>query len=244
MESQNVEYKQSWKDEYLRWICGFANAQGGTLYIGIDDNGNVIGIDNERYLLENLPNKCIQATGIVPDIENLSQKGKAYLAIHIKASEQPVACNGKYYLRSGSTLQELTGNALTDFLLRRTNTSWDMHIVQDATLKDIDSKAVNYFVEAAVEAKRLDKSARKGTTEDILRKLRLLTRQGELTFAALMLFGKDVEYYCPNVSFRIGRFGTSQADLIFDDHCLSAYPYARYGDKDLAQSVSCGTNQI
>lgn len=218
MESQNVEYKQSWKDEYLRWICGFANAQGGTLYIGIDDNGNVIGIDNERYLLENLPNKCIQATGIVPDIENLSQKGKAYLAIHIKASEQPVACNGKYYLRSGSTLQELTGNALTDFLLRRTNTSWDMHIVQDATLKDIDSKAVNYFVEAAVEGKRLDKSARKGTTEDILRKLRLLTRQGELTFAALMLFGKDVEYYCPNVSFRIGRFGTSQADLIFDDH--------------------------
>lgn len=33
-----------------------------------------------------------------------------------------------------------------------------------------------------------------------------------------MLFDKDVEYYCPNVSFRIGRFGTSQADLIFDDH--------------------------
>ena len=169
MESQNVEYKQSWKDEYLKWICGFANAQGGTLYIGIDENGNVVGIDNAKYLLENLPNKCIQTTGIVPDIENLTQKGKAYLAIHIKASEQPVAFNGKYYLRSGSTLQELTGNALTDFLLRRTNTSWDMHIVQNATLEDIDSKAVNYFVEVAVEAKRLDKSARKGTTEDILR---------------------------------------------------------------------------
>jgi ATP-dependent DNA helicase RecG len=27
-ECQNVEYKRSWKDEYLKWICGFANAQG------------------------------------------------------------------------------------------------------------------------------------------------------------------------------------------------------------------------
>lgn len=36
MESQNIEYKESWRDEYLKWICGFANAQGGTLYIGND----------------------------------------------------------------------------------------------------------------------------------------------------------------------------------------------------------------
>ncbi len=30
-ESQNIEFKESWRDEYLKWICGFANAQGGTL---------------------------------------------------------------------------------------------------------------------------------------------------------------------------------------------------------------------
>ena len=44
MESQIIEYKQSWRDEFLKEICGFANAQGGTLYIGIDDKGNVVGI--------------------------------------------------------------------------------------------------------------------------------------------------------------------------------------------------------
>ncbi|MFS3120025.1 helix-turn-helix domain-containing protein [Bacteroides xylanisolvens] len=32
-ESQNIEYKESWRDEYLKWICGFANAQGGRIYI-------------------------------------------------------------------------------------------------------------------------------------------------------------------------------------------------------------------
>ncbi len=36
-ESQNIEYKESWRDEYLKWVCGFANAQGGTIYIGIND---------------------------------------------------------------------------------------------------------------------------------------------------------------------------------------------------------------
>jgi ATP-dependent DNA helicase RecG len=33
-ETQNIKYKSVWKDEYLNWICGYGNAQGGTLYIG------------------------------------------------------------------------------------------------------------------------------------------------------------------------------------------------------------------
>ena len=32
-EDQNIEYKQSWHDEYLKWICGFANAHGGKIVI-------------------------------------------------------------------------------------------------------------------------------------------------------------------------------------------------------------------
>jgi len=42
IETQNIEYKSIWCDEYLRWICGFANANGGTLYIGKDDNGTIV----------------------------------------------------------------------------------------------------------------------------------------------------------------------------------------------------------
>lgn len=56
-ETQNNEWKQSWHDDYLKCICGFANAQGGTLYIGKDDIGNVIHVPNARKLLEDIPNK-------------------------------------------------------------------------------------------------------------------------------------------------------------------------------------------
>ncbi len=48
METQNIECKQTWKDEYLKWICGFANAQGGAIFIGIDDNGNVCGVKDAK----------------------------------------------------------------------------------------------------------------------------------------------------------------------------------------------------
>ena len=50
-EHQSIEWKESWQDEYLKWICGYANAYGGTIYIGTDDDGNVVGIDNARELL-------------------------------------------------------------------------------------------------------------------------------------------------------------------------------------------------
>ena len=41
-EKQNVEFKEKWNDDYLKWICGFANASGGTIYIGLDDNGKIV----------------------------------------------------------------------------------------------------------------------------------------------------------------------------------------------------------
>lgn len=49
-ESQNIEWKESWRDEYLKWICGFANAQGGKIYIGKNDNGIVVGLDDAKKL--------------------------------------------------------------------------------------------------------------------------------------------------------------------------------------------------
>ena len=54
-ENQNIEWKSKWRDDYLEWICGFANAQGGTIYIGIDDDGHVTGLTNTKKLLEDIP---------------------------------------------------------------------------------------------------------------------------------------------------------------------------------------------
>lgn len=67
-ESQNIEWKESWKDEYLKWICGFANAQGGKLFIGKSDNGRPIGIENSKKLLEDIPNKIQSQLGVLASL--------------------------------------------------------------------------------------------------------------------------------------------------------------------------------
>ena len=56
-EHQHVEWKESWRDEYLKWISGFANAEGGVLVIGRDDDGRVVSLPDARKLLVDLPNK-------------------------------------------------------------------------------------------------------------------------------------------------------------------------------------------
>ncbi len=57
-ENQDVEYKQIWKDEWLEWICGMANTTGGTIYIGMNDNGTVVGLgDKADTIFDKLPYK-------------------------------------------------------------------------------------------------------------------------------------------------------------------------------------------
>lgn len=118
-ESQNTEYKESWRDEYLKWICGFANAQGGRIYIGVDDDRQVVGVEDSKRLMEDIPNKVRDVLGIIVD-ENLQEEGgEEYIEIVVPAYSNPINYKGQYHYRSGSTKQELKGAALNRFLLER-----------------------------------------------------------------------------------------------------------------------------
>ena len=75
-ENQNIEHKRIWKDEYLKWVSGFANAHGGKIYIGIDDDLTVIGVDDLHQQMEDLPNKIINNTGVFPETNHLTIDGK------------------------------------------------------------------------------------------------------------------------------------------------------------------------
>lgn len=108
-ENQNIEYKESWHDDYLKWICGFANAQGGKLYIGINDEGHVIGLKNSKKLIEDIPNKVRDILGILVEVNCLNNKELQYIEIVVEAYPYPISYRGHYYQRSGATNQELKG---------------------------------------------------------------------------------------------------------------------------------------
>jgi ATP-dependent DNA helicase RecG len=118
-ETQNIEYKQSWRDDYLKWICGFANANGGSIFVGKDDNGNVVGAIDTKRLLEEIPNKVKNVLGILVDVNLHSTTDGEFIEILVEAYPYPINYKGQYHYRSGSTKQELKGTALNKFLLQK-----------------------------------------------------------------------------------------------------------------------------
>lgn len=77
IETQNTEYKPSWRDEYLKVIVAFANKDGGELIIGVDDNGNPIGVKKSKKLLEDIPNKIRNILVIIPSVK-IEKEGRIY----------------------------------------------------------------------------------------------------------------------------------------------------------------------
>jgi len=214
-EQQNSEYKQNWHDDYLKWVCGFANAQGGVIFIGKDDNGNVVGVVESKKLMDDIPNKVRNAMGITVEVNLHEEKGSHVIEIITPPYSVPISLRGRYYYLSGSTKQELTGASLNEFLLKKLGKTWDDVIEPRASFEDIDEKAVNTFLKASENAGRLPENNGLSIPE-LFEKLRL-TENGQLKRSAIVLFGKDPGKFYPNTFVKIGRFGKDDADLKFQE---------------------------
>ena len=213
METQNIEFKPTWRDEYLKVICAFANADGGKLVIGVDDNGNLEGVRNSKKLLEDLPNKIRNKLGIIPSVEVERKGGKDIIGISVNSASVPISCDGKYYLRSGTTNLELEGNELTNFLMRRVGKTWDEFIEERASLDDINAETIESFKKSAED--RIPSIVNEKDHRVILDKLNLLDGS-KLKRAAILLFGKDTQKFYPSAYLKIGKFLT-EADLQTSD---------------------------
>ena len=216
-EKHIIEYKRQWDDKWLKWLCGFANADGGTLYIGISDKQHIIGVDNSKKLMEDIPNKIVSKLGIYPDVRLLEEDGKEIIEIEVAPSQESVLLDGVLYKRVGATNQIVKGQALKDFYARKLNATWDSRIIRGATLDDIDPEAIKYFLRKGIDKGRLPKESVDDSVEKVLKNLEVMTDDDDLTLAALLLFGKNPQHYCLNARIKIGRFGHSQAALMNQD---------------------------
>ena len=204
-ESQNVEYKESWRDEYLKWVCGFANAQGGTIYIGIDDAGNVVGVKDVKKLMEDIPNKIQSGLGIVADVNKHTKDGKDFLEIKVDSSSYPISYHGEFHYRSGATKQQLTGIALSEFITRKTGIHWEDTTVDDITVDDLDDESFKIFRREALRRKRMTEEELEVPNEELLYKLRLM-RDGKLKRSAVLLFYHDPSVIQNGSFVKVGKF--------------------------------------
>ena len=216
-EHQSIEWKESWQDEYLKWICGYANAYGGTIYIGTDDDGNVVGIDNARDLLERIPNKITDTMGIIADV-NLLYKGELeYLQIIVDKYPSLISFRGKYYYRSGSTMREITGKELERTLLKTQGRTWDGVPLPKLSVADLKQDAIQLFKDKAVKRGRLTKEEVNVEDAILMDNLHLIDEDGYLIRAAMLAFYKDPEKWVTGSYIKIGYFGKSDSDLVYQD---------------------------
>lgn len=215
-ESHTKEWKESWKDDYLRSLSAFANAEGGTLYIGINDKGQVIGVNNAVKLLEKLPNKIRNRLGIIADVRLCEAEGREYISVEVPAYHYLVGYEGRYFKRTGSTTQELMGQELEEALLKRRNRSWDSLPIPRVSINDLSDKAFKLFKDKCVQKQPREQTILRDSKQRILRNLQLITDDGFLTHAAILLFHPHPNHFFYGASVQIGYF-RSDAELIYQD---------------------------
>ena len=214
-EKQNVEYKPGWRDEYLKWICGFANAVGGRIYIGIEDNGDILGVSKSKKLMEDIPNKVRDILGILVDV-NLYETDKGdYIEIVVEPYPYPVNYKGQYHYRSGSTKQELKGAALDKFMFQKKGKRWDGVPVPNVTVSDLKQETIDFFKKRGIKSQRISEDVLSDTSEHLLENLQL-TEKPYLKRAAILLFHPNPEKFVTGAYIKIGYF-KSDIDLIFQD---------------------------
>ena len=215
-ENQNIEFKETWRDEWLEWFCGFANSEGGTMYIGKKDKGEVKGITNAKELSELIPQKTKNLLGILVVVNTLVDDGKEYLEIKVEKYPFPISYRGKYYLRSGATNNEVTGQELNKFMLEKVGKTWDGCPYPNVSVENLDKEAIETFREKALNSDRLTKKDLAISDKTLLERLQLY-ENGYLTTAAILLFHENPEYYFTGATVKIGYFAENNADLRYQE---------------------------
>ena len=209
-ESQSLEFKESLKlrDEIGETVSAFSNSDGGIVVVGVSDSGGIQGVDTGKNTLEELANYIKRNTDpqIFPCIEVVEAGDKKVILIDVAGSqEKPVFFKDKAYKRVGRTNQRVSASEIRKLAREeKRRLSWDERICEDAGPEDIDEEKVRLFLRRAKYERRLELDPETPVRES-LEKLELL-REGKLTNAAVLLFGKNPQRFFIQSETRCARF--------------------------------------
>lgn len=185
-EGQKIEFKESFSQSLAKNIVAFANALGGKIFIGVDDNGSIKGINITNKLksqIIDLARNCDPP--IVVELQILNN----IVIIDVKeGSDKPYQCKEGFFLRQSSNSQKLTRNQIVQFYIDETRIRFDTQINQKFNyLKDFDRRKLKQYLDTIHINTRYK-------TEDVLINLGIAQRrQGKFLFnnAGLLFFAKE-----------------------------------------------------
>ncbi len=208
-EGQTVEHKASLGErrEIVETCAAFASAPGGRIYVGVRDDGTVAGVQIGRGTLEGLANDIAHNTvpKLVPMITTVQEAGQTVIVVEVAENPtKPVSAYGRAYRRSGRTNQVLAASEIAELYFTSRGVTWDETARADALLDDIDAEKVRKFLSRARSERQWEIDAQT-PVEPALRQLNLM-KNGQLTIAALLLFGKKPQRFLLQAKVRCARF--------------------------------------
>ncbi|PWH20523.1 MAG: AAA family ATPase [Ardenticatenia bacterium] len=209
-ESETVEFKRQWTDRALEDLAAFANTSGGTLLVGVQDDGTVVGAVADDREIQRIANLIAAHLGITPGIRVVEREGRPVLEIQVAPATGLISYGGRYLRRVGSTNRDFAPDELARHLLERSGRTWD-GLSSEWTLQDIDRESLTHFARLARSRLPHLDPENPGQT---LQNLNLLI-EGRIKNAAVLLFGKRPQRLFPLAQVRIGLFRGTE---ILDSH--------------------------
>lgn len=211
-EGLKVEFKERLSN-LDREIVAFANTAGGTIYIGIDDSGKIIGINIDNALksqIIDIASNCDPSIQI--ELEEFRQE--KVLAIHVKkGTDKPYRCREGFYVRNGPTTQKLKRDEIIFYINQTDKNRFDesindrFHYPQDFSKEAFEEylKTSGISTHASVKDILISLSA---TVED--------EHQFKFTNAGVLFFAKDPQYFFPESYITAVKYKTNERFSILD----------------------------
>jgi len=236
-ERQQVEFKDGFikTSELAEQIMAFANAEGGTIYVGISDQPKPHLSTKIREVTKGHHDNIHRAARdlLVPPVvgvtaHEIEVQGEKVLAIVVpRTGNLHQHQNGRILIRRGSENVALLGDSLRQALLDREHPSFDDRPVWDATLDDLDSDRVAWYLQRAAQERGIPLDALLPLEQNLVR-LGAVVRDGERLLprvAGLLLFGRAPQQFVPQSVVRLARFqGTAPVNFIDRLDCRGTLP--------------------
>lgn len=200
-------------------LGAFANTKGGVVLIGVSDGGKVKGIRIGKDTMSDWANQISQSTDprIIPEVERGEIDGKSVVVIRVKEFPiKPVSVRGRCYRRVGNSNRVMTPQEIGEMHFHSTDMSWDKLPARDAAIEDIDLEKVRRYIKKANETGRRKMEVDESPLQ-VLEKLKLI-KDGQPTWAAVLLFGRDTKPFLSQAAVHCGRF--KEETIVIDDRMI------------------------
>ena len=201
-EGYNAEFKvrtPSKVKELTEEICAFANASGGVLLIGVDDNNVIHGAEIDNGKRSSIQNSINEINPHLPtEMYSLEIENKTVWVIEVNSGNQkPYALSGAIYVRQGPNTQKLTSvEQMREFFQQSNRIYFDETPCLDFNKElDIDEE---WFADFKIDSK-LSKSV---SNEQIINNLRLNSENGNLKNGGVLFFGKQPDMFIETAVIR------------------------------------------